>query len=167
MGNVIAYIELCKLVHLSVSAIHCVVQNAVVVSFSACWADVEEVFKRCVGASAPPAGRRYSVIRPIDSTAVQKGRKCGAPPYLVHCFSSFSSTTLLAPCFLRRMPETQPNEQYHPIFFFVFTHQIIVLHKTSFSLSTFHTSLPFAKYCKFLVSLSFYKLSGLSTTLSV
>ena len=57
MGNVIAYIELCKLVHLSVSAIHCVVQNAVAVSFSACWADVEEVFKRCVGASAPqPAG---------------------------------------------------------------------------------------------------------------
>ena len=27
---------------------------------------------------APPAGRRYSVIRPIDSTRAQKRRKCGA-----------------------------------------------------------------------------------------
>ena len=52
-------------------------QNDIVVSFSACSAAAQEAFKGC-GGVRPPAGRRYSVIRPIDSTAVQKGRKCGA-----------------------------------------------------------------------------------------
>ena len=46
-------------------------------------APVQDVFKGCGGVPsepmwAPPAGRRYSVIRPIDSTRAQKRRKCGA-----------------------------------------------------------------------------------------
>ena len=53
-----------------------------VVCVSVC-APVQDVFKGCGGVPsepmwAPPAGRRYSVIRPIDSTRAQKRRKCGA-----------------------------------------------------------------------------------------
>ena len=47
-------------------------QNDIVVSFSACSAAAQEAFKGC-GGVPPPAGRRYSVIRPIDSTP--RGKK--------------------------------------------------------------------------------------------
>ena len=64
-------------------------QNDIVVSFSACSAAAQEAFKGC-GGVRPPAGRRYSVIRPIDSTVRRKKGESVEPPYLVHCFRPFS-----------------------------------------------------------------------------
>ena len=60
----------------------CVCACVCVVCVLVC-APVQDVFKGCGGVPcepmwAPPAGRRYSVIRPIDSTRAQKRRKCGA-----------------------------------------------------------------------------------------